>query len=190
MSSAGSAATGHADPQLRCATPPAAPRRPTPSRGARRSRCPWPRSSRAAGHWPRAAQLPHPVQAGHRARTVLDHRQRTVINTPRRAGSRSRVSWDGWLGFGRGWVLTLLCPGVPALRWRHAQADPTRRSGNRGCPIRAFHCVTGGACQPEHDACRRHRGPRCRDRRPGASQALPPPSLTLSTPSRSRPDAV
>ena len=87
-------------------------------------------------------------------------------------------------GPGRGWVLTLLCPEVPTVGWGHAQADPTRRCGNCGCPVCAFHGVAGGACQPEHDACRCHRGPRCRDRRSGASKASPSPSLTLSTASR------
>jgi len=40
--------------------------------------------SAAAG---RPARPPHPGQAGHRARTILDHRRRNVIKAPRRAGA-------------------------------------------------------------------------------------------------------
>ena len=52
---------------------------------APRSQCPWPRSPRAAGHWPRAKRPPHPGQDRHRAQAIDDHQRQKVINTPRRA---------------------------------------------------------------------------------------------------------
>jgi hypothetical protein len=52
---------------------------------APRSQCPWPRSPRAAGHWPHAKRPPHPGPDRHRAQAIDDHQRQNVINTPRRA---------------------------------------------------------------------------------------------------------